>query len=720
MLKAPKIPTSSLALVLFVACLPIGLKGQAIPHQAPERYFAGKGNTLSLIAFEEHANARILASPETAAVIRSDLGGSPALEVTTEPVTNQYPGVSLMGPDGGWDLSNWQFINLEVENLGDHRLSLGLRADNPGADEDASLRTFAINEFAPGERKTLSLRLSATEWRLEPPIDLVGMREAPGQAAIDPTNVVKLILFSVRPEHNERFLIRNVRAEGEMTPFDSDAFLPFMDQFGQFKHRDWPGKAKSNEDLLRQRDEEASELAAHPGPSNFNQYGGWASGPQLEATGHFRVTKHEGKWWLVDPDGRLFFSTGPDCVDVRFGGSTGVEHRESYFEWLPEESHPLAVHYQINSGWAPHGFYKDKLPYRMFDFHNANLERKYGPEWRAEFGDLAHQRIRSWGMNTIAAWGDPEIYRQQKTAYTTHVWVSGGPTIQGSTGYWGQFPDPFDPEFRETARASLGEYTFEATDPWNIGYYVDNEKAWGDDTELALATLASPADQAAKVALVEDLKVHHRNVDALNAAWGSDYASWEDVLERRERPEDIGRARPDLKRFYLRLAETYFRVIKEELEAIAPDKLYLGCRFAWRNDSAVWASAMYCDVVSYNAYKYSLAELRLPDGIDRPLIIGEFSFGAPDAGGFPSTNTKARDQAHRGELYEAYVESALQNPQIVGVHWFQYTDQSPAGRPDEENFNIGMVSVTDHPFAPLIESMRRVGETMYEIRAKVD
>ena len=141
-----------------------------------------------------------------------------------------------------------------------------------------------------------------------------------------------------------------------------------------------------------------------------------------------------------------------------FTGHAGVDHREDYFAWLPpREGSPFSEHYFLNEGWAPHGFYKDKLPFMMFDFHNANLERKYGENWRATFADLAHRRLRSWGMNTIAAWGDPLVYRQQKTAYTTHVWIAGARPIEGSTGYWGQFPDVFDPGWREAAREAIAQ-----------------------------------------------------------------------------------------------------------------------------------------------------------------------------------------------------------------------------------------------------------------------
>ncbi|MEM1011627.1 MAG: beta-agarase [Planctomycetota bacterium] len=710
-----KLVVAAGAWLLCVGLAALPVRGQQMLEQGSVEEVEASGKSMPLLTFDADFDTTGVASPEATVSLAIDEQG---LRVDTAIVDNQYPGITLSAPSGSWDLSAWRWVRLDVDNVGERDIRLGLRADNPGADDDVSLRMFVIADVPAGQKETISLPIYSTDWALPFLSQLVGMREAPGQSQIDPSQVEKFILFSVRPESNESFVVSNLRVQGEVTPIELSEFLPFIDRYGQYVHTEWPGKATSDDDLLAQVESEAADLAANSGPSSFNQYGGWADGPQLEATGHFRVTKREGMWWLVDPDGRLFFSTGPDCLNIRASGATGVEHRETYFEWLPpREGDELSEHYFVNESWAPHGFYKDKLPFTMFGFYNANLQRKYGDDWRDDFADLAHLRVRSWGMNTIAAWGDPLIYRRQKTAYTTHVWVSGARPIEGSTGYWGQFPDVFDPGFREAARESIAEYEQEQTDPWNIGYYVDNEMGWGDETSLAIAALTSPPDQAAKIELIKDLQINHRNIEALNAAWGTDYGSWDDMLQRQDEPPELDRARADLEPFYQKLCETYFRTIKEELKAVAPDKLYLGARFAWRNDVAVRASARYCDVVSYNAYQASVADLRLPKGIDRPLMIGEFNFMSGDTRGFGGPSISAIDQAHRGERYISYVEGALENPQIVGVHWFQYSDQSPAGRPDEENFNAGIVSLTDYPHAGLVDGIREIGYRMYDVRA---
>jgi len=642
------------------------------------------------------------------------------LEVRTT-LDDPYPGMTLEAPDGSWDLRGRRSIAMDVVNLSEHPMELALGVRMPGGDQDTQKRIWFSKDFAGNEAGTFEIDLCNTPWVLDPPLELVGMRAAPGQSAIDLSQIQSVVPFLRTPDQPHHFLIGGLRARGVLEVLDSATFLPFFDRFGQFNKAVWPGKIQSEADFAAQLVAERDDHAARPGPEGRGRYGGWSDGPQLAATGHFRVTRRDGQWWLVDPDGRLFWSHGVDCVDPRFGG-TGVSGREHYFAWLPAEEpgaeDPLAAHYG-ESTWAPHGFYADRIPFRTYDFYNANLQRKFGDHWEAGFADLAHARIKSWGMNTIASWGSTAVYGQKKTAYTAFVWVTGGPVIAGNSGYWGQFHDVFDPAFRAAARRSIAEAETaanEATDPWNIGFYVDNEIQWGGPTRLALDVLTSPAEQAAKGVFVRELKENHRGIAALNAAWGTDHASWAALLESTE-PPDVRRAGPDLLGFNRRIYDTYYRTVKEELRAHAPDKLYLGSRFAWQNDEVVRASARYCDVVSMNKYDVSVAGLRLPDDIDRPLIIGEFHFGASDRGMFSPGLRPVADAAGRGAAYEHYVGGALENPQIVGTGWFQYMDQAASGRGDGENFNVGLVTTTDTPHAELIEGVRRVGYLMYQRRA---
>ena len=74
------------------------------------------------------------------------------------------------------------------------------------------------------------------------------------------------------------------------------------------------------------------------------------------------------------------------------------------------------------------------------------------------------------------------------------------------------------------------------------------------------------------------------------------------------------------------------------------------------------------------------------------------------------------DQNARGQAYQTYIRSVLDNPKFVGAHWFQYADSPTLGRADGENYNIGFVSHVDTPYPELIAAARAVHGEMYSRR----
>ena len=192
-------------------------------------------------------------------------------------------------------------------------------------------------------------------------------------------------------------------------------------------------------------------------------------------------------------------------------------------------------------------------------------------------------------MNSIGNWSDATVYSERtsgkrKTPYVVSAGSDGAKPIEGSSGYWGKFPDPFDASFREALDKRMRwQQNKTAGDPWCIGYFVDNELAWGDQYSLATATLASPAEQASKKAFLADLKTKYQTIKQLNEAWKTSHESWNALAECRT-PPDTENAADDLGAFYTRLAEQYFRICREAVKQVAPHNLYLGCRFAWVND----------------------------------------------------------------------------------------------------------------------------------------
>lgn len=627
-----------------------------------------------------------------------------------------WPGIALPCPTSHWDLSPFANVSLGLRNPATNPVTVFCRVDNPGADGTHHCVSASV-PLAPGQSGILKVPLKrSSDDTLSG--KLFGMRGYPvrgdGSNAIDPKQITRILVFVSKPTTDHAFEISDIRATGTYTAptawvTDADPFFPFIDTFGQYLHKDWPDKIKSIDDLAAAREQESRELARLSGPKEWDKYGGWNAGPQLKATGFFRTEKVRGKWWLVDPDGHLFFSHGIDSIHL--SPITPIEERESWFADFPGQQPEFASF--LSRAYVLKGHYEGRTV-QCFSFAGANLRRKYGPDWQEVYPRLIHQRLRSWGLNTIANWSDERICRLRLTPYTDTLGTGGARKLEGSSGYWGKFLDPFDPALPRLLREAMDQKKDKSIgDPWCLGFFSDNEMSWGDDLSLALAALQSPSDQPAKQALVADLKSNYGDISKLNLAWSASYASWDALRQSREGP-DKEKARPDLAAFYTRIAEQYFRTVRDSIKAVAPNQLYLGCRFAWVNPRAAAAAAKFCDVVSYNIYHRSVADFQFNGGSDVPLLIGEFHFGALDRGLFHTGLVPTENQQARADAYKQYVMGALRHPQFVGCHWFEYFDEPVTGRAyDEENYQIGFVDVADTPYRETIAACREVGYRLY-------
>jgi hypothetical protein len=629
-----------------------------------------------------------------------------------------WPGVRLPAPGGHWDLSPFAHVVISLANPGTNELRVSCRVDNPGADGSDHCVTGSL-AVGPGKAAMLRVPLKRSgEGKLNG--KLFGMRGYPsapgGPGTVNASNVSRVLVFLTKPQVGETFDILDVRAGGSYTRptasvNDADPFFPLIDTFGQYRHRDWPGKVHSVAELTQRAEQEKSALL--PVAANWDDYGGWADGPVLKDTGFFRVEKYHGKWWLIDPLGRLFWSHGIDCV--RSMDLTPIEERESWFEDFPGDT-VEGKDFIVEHARPLKGYYAGHSP-KAFSFASANLRRKYGPQWREVYPEVIHRRLHSWGLNTIGNWSDDKTRLMRRTPYTDAISSGRTAMIEGSEGYWGKFPDPFASSFKESLRRSMaGKKGTSGGDPWCLGYFSDNEMSWGDDTSLAIAALRSPPEQPAKKALIAELKRRYGEIGKLNASWGTKHLSWEALLTHREAP-DKQRAREDLAAFYTKIAEQYFQSVRDTIKEVAPNQLYLGCRFAWGNARAAAAAAKYCDVVSYNLYRRSVADFEFNGGADVPLMIGEFHFGALDRGLFHTGLVPVASQAERAAAYTEYVQGALRHSQFVGCHWFQYMDQPTTGRAhDEENYQIGFVDTADTPYAETIAASREVARNLYTWR----
>ena len=581
-----------------------------------------------------------------------------ALAVTVK--TNEpWSGVSMMLPKEV-DLTRRAKIVVAVTNRSDRLADVVVHAKNRNK-PDVSLR--ASVRLAPRTAGELEVTASALA-SFNTPLVLPGMRgyEQGHGAALDPSRIVVVDVFCPPTDTPVEFSVLSVRASGErVAPKDAvptqieprDDFFPFVDRFGQYAHGDWPGKVHDEAELLRVKQDEDAYLAAHaespiPGADRF---GGWGQGPQLKATGFFRTEKVDGKWWLVDPDGHLFYSQGIDCVG--YWSETGTSKREHFFAWLPGADDKRFAFCWGKVSWpAPHGFYSapSNVPYATFDFTRANLARLYDAQWLTASRERAHRRLRAWGFNTIGNWSDEATCRMGRTPYVATVHASGfAKKLPRSQGWWGPLPDVFDPGFEPHVRDVLRRAAkWMKDDPWCVGVFVDNELSWNEQ--------------------------------------------------------------PDT----LKAAERYFTVIERAFREELPNHLYLGCRFmADAGAGMMRLAAAHCDVVSLNIYRHVPTVPYPADARDRPVIIGEFHFGALDRGMFHTGLVPTANQAERADAYRKYVRACLADKRIVGAHWFQYRDQAFTGRFDAECYQIGFLNAADAPYPEMVEACRELARELY-------
>lgn len=663
--------------------------------------------------------------------------------VTFNPVAR--PSLRLTPQSGSWDWSDDTSMTLRVQSAMDWALTLDVQIQSA----DGGVINSRV-DLPAGPAQTLFIPLQASTplsqgmfagppmpWTFEGPRVLL----ANAQGQLDRSKVVSVTLSINQPNVAQSILLERFGVqEGDV--IQKAAYANIVDAYGQFTRTKWPEKILGDEQLRTSSAKEQQQLktwlADRPKQDKF---GGWLGGPSFEAKGFFRTEKLNGRWYLVTPEGHPFYSLGVNAVTA--GDSrTYIEGRESMFSALPADTDALAVFYgkddnRNNAGAnSARGFNHG----RWFDFYGANLQRTYGQptcsdadtnakctsptfdakRWTAHTLD----RLQAWGFNTIGNWSDPELGVNERVPYTLPLSIVGDyNSISTGIDRWGGMPDPFDPRFAmATERAVAIAARDHRDDPWLVGYFADNELAWagyGDDPKaryaLAYGALKMTTDAPAKRAFLKQLRDKYRNQQGLSKAWGIDLPAWELMEDPGFQPPlpsaDHPEIEADFKYFQKVFADTYFKTISDSLKWHAPNHLLLGGRFSVSTPEAVASCAQYCDVLSFNFYTpkpqdgYDFAKLR---ELDKPVLVGEFHFGSRDRGPFWGGVMEVAKEENRGPAYANFLKSALAEPSIVGVHWFEYLDQPVTGRLlDGENGHVGLVGITDVPFQGFVEAVRK-------------
>jgi hypothetical protein len=225
------------------------------------------------------------------------------------------------------------------------------------------------------------------------------------------------------------------------------------------------------------------------------------------------------------------------------------------------------------------------------------------------------------------------------------------------------------------------------TDPYLLGYFLGNEPPWpGRESLFCDAVLAAP-DSPMKSALQAALK-----------------------------PADTPATR---KKFVYDTFNKYLATITAAVKKHDPNHLTLGIRLGGEVPDEVISACKVFDVCSINVYDWAI-DPKFLDKVSaltgRPIIVGEFHFGTPGRG-MSGGLRQVASQKDRGLAYAYYVEHAVAHPNVIGTHWFEWIDEPATGRNDGENYNIGLIDVTDQPYTDMVDLMAATHKRLFDVHS---
>lgn len=401
--------------------------------------------------------------------------------------------------------------------------------------------------------------------------------------------------------------------------------------------------------------------------------------PQVVATpvrgtqGFWRLGQtDQGVWWFLAPDGTPeFLNTVTTVQPYQFGRDKD------------------GIHY-VSDDW-------NALPGA-----EGNLEA---------WAEKTMSRIRSAGFKGLGAWSHP-VFHKYDIPITRDLNLSTWVPAHARRIY--------HPEWATTVEQAVKTQVVPLKDNKNlVGYFSDNELEWGDGG-------AGPSryfdhlskDDPNRLEVLKVIRSLWPTIADFNRAWKVELVDWSDLDTWQVLPHGQAQAYSKLaSAWLLHLSNDYFRITSTLIRKYDPNHMVLGVRFRGQAPrEVVRASREYTDAQSINYY---VSDARLDAEMFRmmfeeskqPIMITEYSFHSLD-GRSGNRNTvgfaaQVLDQKARADGYRLFTTRAARVPYIVGVDWFQWSDEPPSGRSsDGEDVNFGVVDVDDHPYQDIIAAIQ--------------
>jgi hypothetical protein len=380
--------------------------------------------------------------------------------------------------------------------------------------------------------------------------------------------------------------------------------------------------------------------------------------------GCYKTVENDGVWWLQSPSGKRFFSLGVNVVNI---GATKTDYRAAKPEYAS------FLHYPTTDAWA----------------------------------EVTLKRLRDRHFNTIGSWSH-SAFQDGPLPFT--VVLSLG---ESAGAPWGDLFSPKTAQkFDENAKRQILPLR---DNPNLLGYFSDNELGWWSDA-LFLHFIKQPETNLTRQQLIRLLRSHYKDrFAALQRDFNTGSARNFDELGHRGSItlRAGGRGLEAVDEFVQCLAERYYQLAHDSIRRYDEHHLILGDRFAtWYPQAVARAAKPYVDVISINTgADWKNGEIStfllktLHEITGKPILISEFYMcarenrsGNKNSGAiFPTVRT----QRERAAAFRTNLMALAELPYVIGAHWFQYYDEPTYGRPDGEDYNMGLVDIDDRPYEEL-------------------
>jgi hypothetical protein len=337
----------------------------------------------------------------------------------------------------------------------------------------------------------------------------------------------------------------------------------------------------------------------------------------FEATGFFRVEQREGRWRMVDPEGRPFVSIGLNHAD-----ETNLKFPRNLDVWRQK--------YGSRESWIRDGVVKDL---REWGFNTLGWTQEYisggwgeALDWFGDPIDLGH---------STAPWSATEI-KSADMPYILQVRVAEIEDWNGHPSFRDVYSEDFDVYCEYLARSVC----FDHAESENlIGYFLVDIPAWlphasGDDFPQLKGLEGDQRDEKlfdVATKYYETITKHIRRVDPNHLVLGDRYNGNKGI------PVPVLEA---MKPFVDVLSVQYFTAPTQE------------SRQQMRDDFQRWHEIT-----------------------GKPVLNADLGNWAPTKLN-PHRVSGIEDQAGRGEDYVASIQPLLEEPWFLGWHWCGYVENT--------------------------------------------